>query len=361
VELLASFKAGLQEALAHEDERLPASSPEPVNDIHKVVPDENEPTPDLVTAAAAVTAERLQDQGQGERGPQAAEPQAAEPQAAEPQAAEPQAAEPVQDDRAPVSEVIDLTCDHHSLRGQVRATTGEPLAGATITLVSPDGQEAGHAVASDDGSFTLPDVAEGTYTLVAVAPSYHPSARIVALKEPEANATVSLLEAGSLTGTVTRARNGSPLEAHLDLLNTGGGVAMQCQSGQDGTFLLPEVLEGDYQLVAHLSGYRSATVHVTLRRGAVQTTQLALTGIGHLYGAVSGPGGGWLPGVTVALIDDSGAKVATTSTDGAGSYHFADVLEGSYTLRVAAPGAATATVEVGAGTLVAADLTLDAE
>ena len=61
--------------------------------------------------------------------------------------------------------------------------------------------------------------------------------------------------------------------------------------------------------------------------------EVALVGMAHIYGAVEGPGGGWLPGVLLTLTDVSDRVVAITKTDAAGSYHFSCVPEGSYTVE----------------------------
>jgi hypothetical protein len=229
-----------------------------------------------------------------------------------------------------------------------------------VTVVGRTGDEAGQTIASDDGAFALEDVAEGTYTVVAAAPNYRAAANVVAVQPPETRTAVSLLGTGSLVGKVARARDGSPLEAHIDLLNNCGAVAVECQSGKDGAFVIPDLLEGDYELIAVLAGYRAAPTPVAVRRGSTEVTRLDLTGVGHLYGAVSGPHGGWLPGVSVTLTDSSGKEVASTSTDDAGSYHFGGVPEGAYTVCVPSSARARATADVRVGSTLAIDLTLEA-
>ncbi len=73
-----------------------------------------------------------------------------------------------------------------SVRGQVAAATGEPLAGALVTLVTTDGDEAGHAIAGSDGWFAVGDMREGIYTLIAAAPHFRPAASTFALSSEEA-------------------------------------------------------------------------------------------------------------------------------------------------------------------------------
>lgn len=259
-----------------------------------------------------------------------------------------------------VGALIDLTLGRRWVRGQVTDAAGEPLAGALVTLVGADGDEAGHAIAGEDGSFALGDVWEGTYTLIAAAPHFRPAASMVALKAEEATATVSLLGVGSLVGKVTMAKDGLPLAVEVDLVSPGGGLAAQCRTGNDGCFFFPDLLEGSYDLLVRSTGYRTETVAVVVDRTHTETIEIALVGQGHLYGAVSGPGGDWLPGSQVTLTDGSGEVVATTWTDDAGSYHFSDVPEGPYTVRATASSTAFSEVDMRAGSTIAVDLSLTA-
>ena len=253
---------------------------------------------------------------------------------------------------------VDLTHLAHHVWGQVTAASGEPLAGASVTLVHPNGDEVGHTVADEDGSFDLKDIEEGTYTLVAAAPHYRPAARVLALSHGETRAIVSLLGVGSLVVRVARARDSLPVAAEIELMNADGGLAAQCQTAPDGVSILPDLLEGSYQLVVRRDHYSPASGPVVIRRGRTGTAEVQLVGQGHLFGAVLGPDGGWVPETRVALADRSGKVVAVTSTDGAGSYLFEAVAEGSYT--VAAGSAEPVELEVIAGAAAQADITLPA-
>lgn len=259
----------------------------------------------------------------------------------------------------PGPSLIDLTT-RRSVRGQVTAATGEPLAGATVTLVGPQGEEAACVIAGDDGLFALNDLGEGTYTLVAAAPNYRAAASVVALRAQGALTSVSLLAIGSLTGKVTREKDGAPLWAEVELMNTEGAVVLECRSDKDGGFILPDVLEGSYTLVVHAAGYRSQTLAVQVTRGRTTSVALALTGVGHVYGAVAGAGGAWVPDAPVTLTDENGSVVAATTTDSAGSFHFPAVVEGRYKISTSVTKAASSEVDIDAGKAVAADLTLEA-
>jgi len=244
------------------------------------------------------------------------------------------------------------------VRGQVTAATGEPLAGALVTLVTTDGDEAGHAIAGSDGWFAVGDMREGNYTLIAAAPHFRPAARTFSLSSEEAPVMIILLGIGSMTGKVTTAKDGSPMSVDLELLFPDGDVAAQYRTGKDGRFSLTDVVEGSYELVVRHAGYRTAEVPALVDRAQTLTIEVALVGVGHLYGAVTGPGGEWVPGVQVTLSDGTGTVVATAGTDGAGSFRFSEIPEGPYTVCATAFGAIRSVVEVEAGSTVAADVSL---
>ena len=222
---------------------------------------------------------------------------------------------------------VDLTHVPRHVWGQVTAASGEPLAGASVTLVHPNGDEVGHTIAGEDGSFDLNDIEEGTYTLVAAAPHYRPAARVLALSHGETKAVVVLLGVGSLvvrvarSGRFTRGRGDRAAECRRRPGGTG-------PDRSDGVSIVPDLLEGSYELIVRRDNYSPATGPVLIRRGRTGTAEVQLVGQGHLYGAVSGPDGGWVPDTRVALADRSGRVVGVTRTDGAGSYLFQAVAEG---------------------------------
>jgi MFS family permease len=251
-----------------------------------------------------------------------------------------------------------LTMGRRWVRGQVTAATGEPLAGALVTIVNSDGDEAGHAIAGSDGSFAVGDMWEGTYTLIAAAPHFRPTAKTFAVGSAGALAALSLTGIGSLAGKVTAAKDGQPMSVDIGLVSPDEGVSAQYRTGKDGRFLLSDVAEGSYELVAWSPGYRTVELPIVVERAETLTIGVAMVGLGHLYGALTGPGGEWVPGAQIALTDGTGTVVAITSTDGAGSYRFSQVPEGPYTVRATAFDAAYSVVEVEAGSTVAADVTL---
>jgi EmrB/QacA subfamily drug resistance transporter len=256
-------------------------------------------------------------------------------------------------------DVIDLARALGCVRGQVTTVTGDPVAGATVTLVDATGDEAGCVVASKDGCFSLVNLSEGNYTLVAAAPHYKPAANSVALQDGGADARVSLVGIGSLAGQVTRARDGAPLLGEVELSGPEEGSVVVGTTDHEGRFQFPDIIEGSYTALVRCAGYRQEELLVVITRGTATRVEIALVGQAHLYGSVSGAEGGWIPSVRVSLVDGLGTVVERTLTDGAGSYVMPEVPEGSYTVMVACDqGAASMEVDLEPGAAVLADLML---
>ena len=130
-------------------------------------------------------------------------------------------------------------------------------------------------------------------------------------------------------------------------------------TGPDGKFILLDLAAGNYDLVVQSIGYRSQTVPVAVRHGDTVTMDIAMVGLGHVFGAVAARSGGWLPGVLLTLTDGSGLPLAHTTTDDAGSFYFSRVAEGCYTVGAPGCGTTASVIDIVPGSAIAADLVLD--
>ena len=139
--------------------------------------------------------------------------------------------------------------------GTVRARSGQPVSGATVTVAGDRGEIAG-ATTSADGSFRLAQLAEGQYTLVVAAAPYAPVAVQVAVEDGEmAQRDVELSASGRVAGTVLTTDGDRPFAgARLSLVNEAGAEVATAAADTGGQFVLGGVPSGRYSLVA--SGYR---------------------------------------------------------------------------------------------------------
>jgi MFS family permease len=267
--------------------------------------------------------------------------------------------------RLPPPAPIDLTLPRspapgRALLGRVVNARGEALPGTRLTLVTPEGAEAAQTTSDDNGSFALADLRGGIYTLVAFANArfYRPWATVLALAGEATMAEIKLHAVGSLEGQVRAGREGHALAAHVELRDSDGESVLSLVTEEDGRFVVPEIAEGSYLATAWADGFIPARTDLAVHAGATTTLELRLTGAGHLLGTVASPGGGWVAGALVVVTDAGGRVVATTRTDGAGSFRLAELAEGSYTVVASGFGPAAAAVSVTAGQTAPTDLRL---
>ncbi|MFC4116127.1 S8 family serine peptidase [Nonomuraea zeae] len=152
---------------------------------------------------------------------------------------------------------------------------------------------------------------------------------------------------GDLAGTVTA--GGAPVPGVTITLT--GPLSRTVTTGQDGTYAVPRLLPGDYELSAAKFGYERATATATITAEQSTTADVPMTKLA--TGVVSGT-------VTTAGTPEPGATVAAAGTpvsgvtDAAGRYSLT-LPHGDYELRITpvsrCSSAATAAVTV-AGDLV---------
>ncbi|MCL6580024.1 MAG: carboxypeptidase regulatory-like domain-containing protein [Firmicutes bacterium] len=133
------------------------------------------------------------------------------------------------------------------------AATGVPLAGATVTVQSPDGTFLGSTVTDPAGAYSVGDLWAGTLTVTASLEGY---ARRSGTASPGPGET-SVLDlalnslTGALAGRLTDAVTGAPVVGATVLVRTVDGLPLAATvSGRDGTFLVPGLPVGDVLVFA---------------------------------------------------------------------------------------------------------------
>jgi hypothetical protein len=234
---------------------------------------------------------------------------------------------------------------------------GASIGGATIQI-SQGGAPVASTTSAANGSYTLPSVPAGSYTVAASAPGYVTSSVTVTLTRNESlTQAFKLVPAGNLTVTVVDAATKTVLPG----VSVTGAVTITgpftCSYGPsttavNGQVTFANVQEGTYTVTANgkAIGYSTATVTDPTSVGAASTLTVDLTA---LPATVSGkitildPGqpdnGAGLGGASVQL--SQGARVVEKATTAAnGTYTLAPVPAGQYTITVGAGGYASATV-----------------
>jgi hypothetical protein len=140
---------------------------------------------------------------------------------------------------------------------------------------------------------------------------------------------------GTLTGTVTDASSGSPIEGAA--VHAAGPSDRTTFTGADGSYSITLPV-GTYDVTASHFGYLSETASgVTVTEGATTTQDFALapapshTVSGHVRDGDGNP----LAGATVTI---QATPLPPATTDASGAYSFASVPEGEYDVTASAGG-----------------------
>ncbi|WP_188828205.1 MFS transporter [Nocardia camponoti] len=172
---------------------------------------------------------------------------------------------------------VDLTLvGAGELTGIVRsARRGDPIAGATVTLTDSVGDVVGASITAHDGGYVCRDVVTGTYTLVAVADHMRPTA--VTLTVPDTGSLRRDVDLEPMAMLVGSARvDGDRLvpDVEITVLDAGGDPAATARTDETGRYLVPDLPEGEYTIVAR--GYPPVASQVRVTRGEV-THDVTLT------------------------------------------------------------------------------------
>src|SRR6267143_570918 len=86
----------------------------------------------------------------------------------------------------------------------------------------------------------------------------------------------SQVAAGTLSGTVTSKSGSRISNAHLSIRNTGNGKTVFTNGKEDGSFGVPNLVPGNYEVTATASGFVAARASVMIRAAADQVANFVL-------------------------------------------------------------------------------------
>ncbi|PNG19972.1 MFS transporter [Streptomyces cahuitamycinicus] len=221
--------------------------------------------------------------------------------------------------------------------GRVRDTTGDGMAGATLTLISPAGSQIGRVVAHSAGRYELTAPAAGSYVLIAAADGHQPQATTVVLGERPLLHDLVLAGGSRIGGTVVSAADGVAVEGALvTVTDVRGDVLAGGTTDAAGRFGFGELPAGDVTLTVNAPGFRPEALPVQATGPEVTALKVPLRPGAQLRGVVRA--GAPLRNLTdarVTLVDAAGNVVGTATTGPDGCYAFADLDAGSYSVSAA--------------------------
>ena len=219
------------------------------------------------------------------------------------------------------------------IHGRVRDRDGAPMPTAVITAVSPQGRQVGRASSGADGGYRLGVPRTGAYVLIVAADGREPEASTITARERSVRHDIQLAERGRLAVAV-RATDGTRIGgATLMLTDAAGDLVTSRRTGEDGTHTFRDLPVGTLTLAVNAVGHRPGALSIAIDGHGTTRAEVELHPAVRLSGTVRA----WstdspLADARVMLMDGAGNVVATADSDPEGSFAFADLDAGEYTL-----------------------------
>lgn len=217
--------------------------------------------------------------------------------------------------------------------GYVRRGNGAALPGATVTLIDPAGRQAGTTRTGPDGRYEVPAPARGTYTLIAMAAAYEPSATAVRVDDGPAETDLLLSGAAALSGLVRTAGTSEPLAGvTVTLADEQGTVVGTAVTGADGSYSLDGLASGQYTLAASAPSLQPVALPAIVGAGQPTVLNADLRPGARVRGAARTGSGTAVADALVTLLNPDGRVAGVVTTGPDGSYSFENLAEGEYTV-----------------------------
>ncbi|MFC9245584.1 MFS transporter [Streptomyces sp. NPDC057136] len=234
--------------------------------------------------------------------------------------------------------------------GYVQHPDGTKVPRAALTLIDGQGKQAGRGASGDDGRYALSVPGSGSYVLIAAAGGHQPQAVSVTVGERPVELDVVLGGAGRLAGTVVTAEGIPVRDAAVTLTDVRGEVVATTRTGREGSYVITELVAGEYTLAASAPAFRPAALPVSVQAARETRQDIELAGGAVLRGTVRANGGRPVEDARVTLLDAAGNVVDTLTTGPDGTFRFVDLSSGEYTVIAAGyPPVATVLQMAGGG------------
>jgi outer membrane protein OmpA-like peptidoglycan-associated protein len=248
----------------------------------------------------------------------------------------------------------------------VDARTGAVLP-AVVTLPQTRGFKGRKFKVNPDGTFKLTKIPNGSVLLNVDVPGYQRFSSFIAIESGKTTiqsiTLTSLTPVGTITGKVTDAGNGAPVDATLSF--PGSKIADVKNDPSTGLYKIDGVAKGVLTVTASAAGYRSNSASVVVQDNQVTTQDFTLnssaspvslgTIAGHVQDALTGKS----LAATIAFPESSGLA-SVTSDSASGAYSVGQVPSGTIVIDVSDSGYRheARPVAVVAGQIAAADFKL---
>ncbi|OAH12028.1 MFS transporter [Streptomyces jeddahensis] len=245
--------------------------------------------------------------------------------------------------------------------GLVQHSDGTAVPRAALTLIDVGGRQIGRGATGDDGRYALSTPGSGSYVLIAAAGGHQPQAVSVTVGERPVELDVVLGGAGRLAGSVLTADGAPVRDAVVTLTNVHGEVVATTRSGREGSYVITELVAGEYTLAASAPAFRPVALPVSVQASRETRQDVELAGGAVLRGTVRAGDGRPVADARVTLLDAAGNVVDTLTTGDDGTFRFVDLSSGEYTVIAAGYPPVATVLRVAAGGRTERDLQLGHE
>jgi hypothetical protein len=229
-----------------------------------------------------------------------------------------------------------------SVEGTVTNHEGKVVEVIEVAVVNEEGTTVGHTTTASNGTYTIPGLSAGDYTVVFSDKTEKYLTKKVPVTVEEGNVTkvnAVLTKAGSIAGQVTNAATDAPLS----------GVRVDVESVEhpeddfrvvteaNGRYRVPDLEPGRYEITAFSAEgeYLSQSFSVLLAEGEEHTVNIHLSEGGKITGTVtSSYTHAGLEKISVyAYIPGQGGRIVSTNTKG--EYTITGLSSGAYDVQYA--------------------------
>ncbi len=244
----------------------------------------------------------------------------------------------------------------YSISGTVSTSTGEKYSGATVTL---SGASSATTTTASDGTYSFPNLADGSYTVTLTVPDTYISSEtekhIILSGADSSGNDFTITKTYSISGVLKKSIGGVYSGATIVL---SGPTIDTIVAGEDGSYSFTVTQNGDYTITVLLPEDKTETITVKMENNNTTGNDITITVVTYtISGNVTTSTGSKYQNATLTLFDSSSTALSSDTTDANGSYSFAGIEAGTYTVKLTVPNNYTATTTTKSVTLSNADST----
>lgn len=222
------------------------------------------------------------------------------------------------------------------------AVTGAPLAGTSIRVFTSEGITLQTTSTAADGSYTIPSLAPGSYSIV-IAEEGYAGQTIGAMIKAASTTTLNVgLEqlAGAISGRVTDSVTGASVQDAIIRVFLNNIIVVRVATLEDGSYDIGNLAPGVYFVTIRADGYGGQSFSVTVNPGQTTTENFILFPIqGSLTGTVTNAAGNPIAGAIISLnvnVAGGGLLLTRFVTQTDGTYLIENLLPLQYLVTAAA-------------------------